>query len=125
MAKTAIKASTDCSGRWCALFLLFDRHVEPVDLKRCRKAFAEAAKTVFSDRGVTLETIDFESGQFLPALFDTYPYNLAGRLEVLKGKVTREQREQFCETFGRLLKKTGKYTFTVQRRTVERRSRAD
>jgi hypothetical protein len=124
VARTSIKANVNREGRSLVVTLLFGREVETIDLTRCRRAFARTAKSVFADRGVALETINFEAGQVLPLFHDMYPYNLHGRIDLLRGSMTAEQRDQFGEVFGQYLEETRHYKFEVQRRAVGAKRRS-
>ena len=118
MARTAIKIHTERHGKWLEVGLLFDHEIEPVDLKRCRKAFAEALHEVFVAKGTKLETIDFESKYQLPEEWESYPCNMGGRATILRGTVSTEQLQQFRGAFQRLLTATRKYNVMYQRRVV-------
>ncbi len=120
MARTTVKFSTEHFNRHLGVRLLFNREIEVTDMKRCRRLFAEALNEVFVASGVALETIDFEAHYNLRPDHDQYPYNVYGQASILRGRVSREQLQEFREVFARLLKATRKYTPIYQQQTVKR-----
>jgi hypothetical protein len=108
VAKTAIKMSSTHSGNLLSMYLLSEREVDHLDVKRCRSAFAQAVYNIFSQHGHVLEHVEFDN------LYE-YPYSMKGFVRLARGKFNGEAAGELREEFGRLLIATHKYTVTYHR----------
>lgn len=80
-----------------SLYLFFNRHVEPVDLKRCQRFFAKVLDEVFTKQDFTLKIIEFDHGYVLPRNYERFPYRLEARAALLRGEITAAQLHEFGE----------------------------
>jgi hypothetical protein len=114
MSPAAIAVRWSYSHRYLHVQLLLSRDANDLDVKRCRRIFAEALDVTFAQHGSTLETINFNDSKGWPSDEERL-YNLDGYAEILRGNISSEQAATFGRAFLEGLNAVREYTAFYQR----------